>query len=410
MALKPRVVNFPNGIKLLMQKTSAINDIAFAIDFPYGSIYEEKKTLGAAHFNEHMVFKSTPKKRATEIMWDVEREGGLLNAATTFDRTSIEARAADLRILDVIHDAFINYEFDRGEFGSERSVIKSELSLRDSNPTYKLSKRFIELLFGDHPLSLPVGGIVSDIDRLKIPDVVAEKKQFYLPDKLIISVAGNFNERKLSDKIKNTFGRLESKNFKELILSPVKPKEKFETVTSSEVTTAFIAVGLPSVSVGHPDEAPLDALKYLIAGGSSGDFVFSSRLFKNIRHKYGLGYATGGEHINYKGVGLFDVGVFGFEPKKVGFVKNLILNEFEDLKKKIISPQEFIGMKKSWLASRERRREGISGRANIAANLTFAGLPFDHYDKAIKNLTREQMQECARKYFNKFVAVALVPA
>src|SRR3989344_9130195 len=154
MAIKPKVVNFPNGIKLIMQKTSAINDIAFAIDFPYGSIYEERKTLGAAHFNEHMVFKSTPKKRATEIMWDVEREGGLLNAATTFDRTSIDARAADLEILNVIYNAFTNFTFDAAEFETERSVIKSELSLRDSNPTYKLSKRFIELLFGEHPLSL----------------------------------------------------------------------------------------------------------------------------------------------------------------------------------------------------------------------------------------------------------------
>ena len=410
MAIKPKVVNFPNGIKLIMQKTSAINDIAFAIDFPYGSIYEERKTLGAAHFNEHMVFKSTPKKKATEIMWDVEREGGLLNAATTFDRTSIDARAADLEILNVIYNAFTNFTFDAAEFETERSVIKSELSLRDSNPTYKLSKRFIELLFGEHPLSLPVGGIVSDIDRLKIADVIAEKKQFYLPDKLIISVAGNFNEKKLSDGIKNTFGKIEQKNFKELILKPVKSKEKFETVTSSEVTTAFIAVGLPSVSVGHEDEAPLDALKYLLAGGNSGDFVFSSRLFKNIRHKYGLGYATGGEHINYKGVGLFDVGVFGFEPKKVSFVKELIVKEFEDLKKKPISVEEFKGLKKSWLASRERRREGISGRANIAANLVFAGLPFNHYDKAIKNLTRERIQECAKRYFNKFVSVALVPA
>ncbi len=410
MAIKPRVVNFPNGTKLLMQKTSAINDIAFDIQFPYGSIYEEKRTLGAAHFNEHMVFKSTPKKRATEIMWDVEREGGLLNAATTFDRTSIEARAADLQILDVIHNAFTNYEFDTGEFETERSVIKSELSLRDSQPTYKLSKRFIELLFGEHPLSLPVGGIVSDIDRLKIPDVVAEKREFYVPNKLVISVSGKFREAELTNKIKNTFGRLNKTNFKEIILKSVKPREKFETVTSPEVTTAYIAVGLPSVSVGHADEIPLDALKYLLAGGSSGDFVFSSRLFKNIRHKHGLGYATGGESINYKGVGLFDVGVFGFEPKKVGFVKDLIIHEFEDLKKRKISTDEFRGLKKSWLANRERRMEGISGRAARAASLAFAGLPFDHYDKAIKNLTRERMQECARKYFNKFVAVALVPA
>ncbi len=302
MAIKPRIVNFPNGTKLLMQKSSAINDIAFAIEFPYGSIYEEKKTLGAAHFNEHMVFKSTPKNRATEIMWQVESEGGLLNAATTFDRTSIEARAADLQILDVIHNAFINYEFDKGEFETERSVIKSELSLRDSQPTYKLSKRFIELLFGEHPLSLPVGGIVSDIDRLKVNDVVAEKKKFYLPSKLVISVAGKFNENQLTNKIKNTFGSLEKSSFKEIILQSVKAKEKFETVTSPEVTTAYIAVGLPSVSVGHADEIVLDALKYLLAGGASGDFVFSSRLFKNIRHKHGLGYATCGERINYKGV------------------------------------------------------------------------------------------------------------
>ncbi|NIU79152.1 MAG: insulinase family protein, partial [Gammaproteobacteria bacterium] len=73
----------------------------------YGSAHEGPEELGAAHLLEHMVFKGTAGRTAREIAAVLERLGGSLDAYTSREHTSFQARVLDEHLelaLDVLAD------------------------------------------------------------------------------------------------------------------------------------------------------------------------------------------------------------------------------------------------------------------------------------------------------------------
>ena len=95
-----------------------------------GSANENKQEKGAAHFLEHMHFKGTKKRNATQLELEFESIGATYNAFTTREYTvfSIQVIKRNVnRAIALFGDILNNSVIDFGLFEEERGTIHQEL-------------------------------------------------------------------------------------------------------------------------------------------------------------------------------------------------------------------------------------------------------------------------------------------
>src|SRR5687768_3645705 len=86
--LNAQVRTLDNGLEVIVREDHQHPLVSVQIWIKAGSLHEEKWTgAGLAHCVEHMLFKGTFKRNASEISQSIQDLGGYVNAYTTFNRT-----------------------------------------------------------------------------------------------------------------------------------------------------------------------------------------------------------------------------------------------------------------------------------------------------------------------------------
>ena len=93
--------------------------------------------------------------------------------------------------VDVLGDVVLDAVMAAPDVELERDVVLSEIAGRDEDPEDLLADDFDALLFGAHPLGLPVIGTeetVTGMTRDRLADFHA---RHYVPSRSVLAVAGN---------------------------------------------------------------------------------------------------------------------------------------------------------------------------------------------------------------------------
>ncbi|HEY1120868.1 MAG TPA: insulinase family protein, partial [Haloferula sp.] len=120
------MVEMPGGFRLAVATLPESECAALSVHIPAGSRDDPAKQSGLAHFVEHMVFKGTARRDARAISLETEDVGASLNACTTEDEVTYEARgeAETLPLLaDMLSDLVWHAAFPEAEIKLEREVI-----------------------------------------------------------------------------------------------------------------------------------------------------------------------------------------------------------------------------------------------------------------------------------------------
>ena len=131
-----------------------------------GSRDEGATVAGAAHFLEHLLFKSTPTRTAVDIAQAMDAVGGELNAFTAKEHTCYYAHVLDSDLalaVDLVSDVVLNGRCAASDVELERAVVLEEIAMRDDDPEDALADQFLAALFGDHPVGRPVIGSVQSV-------------------------------------------------------------------------------------------------------------------------------------------------------------------------------------------------------------------------------------------------------
>lgn len=158
-----------NGMIVLFEKRSGgVVSVAFATRF--GSINEEPKEKGIAHFIEHMLYKGTPLRNAKQISEEIEKKGGVLNGFTGEQITAFWCKMPSKHLnvaLNVLGDMIKNPLFDEKEIEKERKVIFEEMKLYRDTPSLHVHDKILSHLYKG-TLSMPPIGTektLNNIDR-----------------------------------------------------------------------------------------------------------------------------------------------------------------------------------------------------------------------------------------------------
>ncbi|HEV7384115.1 MAG TPA: insulinase family protein, partial [Phenylobacterium sp.] len=88
--MTPTVHTLANGVRVVCDPMPGLQTVALSVVAGRGARAEDEARSGWSHLLEHMVFKGAGGRSARDIVEVIEAEGGQINAATGYERTSFQ--------------------------------------------------------------------------------------------------------------------------------------------------------------------------------------------------------------------------------------------------------------------------------------------------------------------------------
>lgn len=387
-----------NGIRLVSERIPTLKSVTIGIWVNTGSRDESPTQAGYAHFIEHMFFKGTTTRSATDISREIDALGGEMNAFTTRETTTYYVKVLDQHLpkaLDLLADLFLRSRLGKKEIEKEKQVILEEIRMVQDDPEDLVQELHTQLVMGRHPLSRPILGRESTVTQISRQALLEYIDTHYRPEEIVVAVAGNFNQRQLEHTIARTFGRYRHSN--RLVPRTRQPPALCEGVTMKQkpLEQVHLCVGFKGVAAGHKDRYAVYALNSVLGGS------VSSRLFQEIREKRGLSYSIYSFLSGYSDGGTMTV-YAGIRAREAGQVLDLICREIQKLVRNGIDRAELKRTKDQMKGSLMLSLESSHSRMNkLAKDELIAGThtSLKELIAEIDRVTEQQVFETARNLF-----------
>jgi predicted Zn-dependent peptidase len=274
-----------NGVRVVCDPMPGLETLALSVVAGRGAAYEDPARSGWSHLLEHMVFKGAGSRSARDIVEVIENQGGSINAATGYERTSFQVRALkgglDLG-MDVIADLVRRPTLDPGDLSREKQVVAQEIAEAADAPDDYVFDLIQRASWGDHPVGRPILGSDETVNAASTEALSDWRAKLYAADRLVIAATGAVEEADLLAAAERAFGDLPATPGAELpqaaafVGGPQAEARKLEQ--------AHLVFMLPACGAREDDYFALRIFAECLGGG------MSSRLFQEAREKRGLAY------------------------------------------------------------------------------------------------------------------------
>jgi predicted Zn-dependent peptidase len=402
----------PSGLRIVTEEVSSVRSAAVGIWVNVGSRDEAPAVAGASHFLEHLLFKGTKRRNALEISSAIESVGGEMNAFTSKEYTCFYARVIDSDLpmaVDVIADLITSSIVTAEDVDAERKVVLEEIAMRDDDPSDLVHDLYAETYYGDTPLGRPILGTIDSINNMSRNSVFNYYKKRYLPQDLVVAVAGNIKHKRVVAMVEEALSR---DNFLDVSGSPqIRPNTPIKRGKQGRVgiiyrksEQAHMFYGMEGVTRNDDRRFTMGVLSAALGGG------MSSRLFQEIREKRGLAYSVYSYAQQFAGSG--QIGFYaGCNPSKAVEVVNIIQEVLADVSENGMSFEEIERAKGAVRGSLVLSQEDSGSRmSRIGKSEIVYGeiMGFDEILKAVARVTPEDIRIIANEFLRKTPTLGVV--
>ncbi len=405
------VEKLDNGATAIVKERDDTEAVAVQVWFAIGSIYENDKERGISHFLEHMLFNGTKYTKPGEIEQEVEKKGGSINAATSYDFTYYHIEIAApfwetalqylywMTTVPTLSDEMVE---------KEKPIVLEELNRHLDNPKSVLWDTYNKLAYKVSNYKHPVIGYRETIENFTGELVRNYFNTHYVPSVMNIVVVGKVDKDEVMKKIRETFGSVKKKEYTPPPV-PLEPEQKDvreKTLKKNQVTRAYVAIGWQAPSIRSKDTFTLNVLEEILAGGRT------SVLSQEIKEK-GLAQGIFGGYLAHIGTGQF-LFYYVTEPEKIDTVKDKIFEILKNYKENGV-PEEIVEDAKNKIINGEIfAREEVSHDAESLGYAKAVANDINYDVKFVENIekvTKKDIDEYIRKHFNEnnFTEVKLLP-
>ena len=387
-----------NGIKIITEHIPHAKSVSLGIWVNAGSRDEFEQERGIFHLIEHMIFKGTKSRSATQIAKDLDTIGGFSNAFTTKEQTCFHAKVLDhhLKFLtELFSDIFINSLFSEDDLELEKAVVLQEISMMEDTHDEYVQILSDQVFWSDQPLGRPILGTretVKSITKGQIHDYLS---QFYFSQDVVIAAAGKVDHDLLVNYFRPFFESLPAKSdgITPRRTPPVDPRvscypKKIEQV---HLCLSAQASSLPG------KERFAEAVFNTILGGN-----MSSRLFQEIREKRGLAYSLYSYLSAYTDIGLIRIYV-ATDKDAVNQVLELIGSLITDIQKGDLSEHDVGGAKDYLVGGLMLATESTNNQMMRLAKNEYVFNRYVSHDELISELekvTLDEVIDASRRMFS----------
>ena len=401
-----------SGLRIVTEEVPSVRSAAIGIWANVGSRDETPAVAGASHFLEHLLFKGTTRRTALEISATIEAVGGEMNAFTSKEYTCFYARVIDTDLpmaIDVISDLITSSIVSALDVDAERKVVLEEIAMRDDDPSDLVHDLYAETYYGDTTLGRPILGTIKSIKDMTRSSVFNYYKKKYLPQDLVVAVAGNIKHKRVVAMVEEALSR---DNFLNVKGSPqIRPNTPVKTkpvqsvgLLTRKTEQAHMFYGMEGVARSDERRFAMGVLASALGGG------MSSRLFQEIREKRGLAYSVYAYAQQFAGSG--QIGFYaGCNPTKAIEVVEIIREVLADVAENGMSHEEIERAKGAVRGSLVLSQEDSGSRmSRIGKNEIVYGqvMGFDDILKAISRVNPTDVRQIASEYLTKSPTLALV--
>ncbi|WP_404452684.1 insulinase family protein [Virgibacillus necropolis] len=343
---------------------------------------------GVAHFLEHKLFE----KEDHDVFAEFSKQGASANAFTSFTKTAYLFTATNFieqnvkTLLDFVQAPY----FSDQSVEKEKGIIGQEITMYDDQPDWRVFMGTIQNLFHHHPVKVDIAGTIESIASITKEDLYECYETFYHPDNMTLFIAGNFDEKKMMELVKENQSVKEFPPSDEIKrIMPDEPNDVYK-----KETTINMPVSIPKCSVGIKglvNETDSDAFLlndlvesmildfYFSEGGS-----FYQKLYKEGIIDNSFYFETNIE----KGFGYAIIGGNTSKPEKFS---NLIQEMLLSIKDKTISEAEFERMRKKQIGQLLRAMNSIEFIAKKYIHYHIMGIDFLEIIPRLQSLTYDEV-------------------
>jgi predicted Zn-dependent peptidase len=378
-----------------------------------GSRDESPTLSGASHFLEHLLFKGTPTRSAMDISVALDTVGGEFNAFTAKEYTCFHARVLDQDLalaVDVLGDMITSSTLIAEDVEAEREVILDEIAMHDDDPDDVVTNVYAEKAWGSSPLGRPIAGTAASIRSLTRAQIARYYKSRYLPENMVVAVAGNIEHAEVVRLVRKAFSRANFLANTSARPLPVRRGERARRSAAGEIVVSRpfeqvnLLLGVNGLVRTDERRYALGVLNAALGGGTS------SRLFQEIRERRGLAYSVYSYAAHYADAGAFAVAA-GCLPSKVGDVLTVVRSELGRVAGRGIDEEELERGKGQLRGGLVLSLEDSGSRmSRIAkAELVYDELPsIDEVISRIDDVTLDDVHTLARNLFRQPETLAVV--
>lgn len=330
----------PNGLVILTKPVTTNNIVSVVVSMRMGSLYETDEQAGLCTLMQDTIRKGTTTRSSDQIALELESMGTRLAASSVreYGTIGIQSTAQSLdKSLDILIDLMTNATFPADAVELQKSLQIQNILATYDEPIYYAMDLMVDAHFGTHPFHKPRMGYPETIETFTREDLAAFYQSMYVPNNMVVSAVGNFDEDELIATITETLGGLPAG-------SDVMPSGTDNSAFAGRTTTVekidsragsatWYALGWSAPKMGEPDAYAMEVLD-AITGGS-----MNSRLFIAIREKRGLAYQVSSFLNARREAGIF-VAYIGTNPATYEESKQVLIEEVQRMGSERVSDDE----------------------------------------------------------------------
>jgi predicted Zn-dependent peptidase len=300
--LTPTLHTLSNGVRVICDPMPGLQTLALSVVAGRGAAHEDAARSGWSHLMEHMVFKGAAGRSARQIVEAVESQGGQINAATGYERTSFQIRALAGGLplgMEILSDLILRPTLDAGDLKKEKAVVAQEIAEAADTPDDLVFELAQAAAYEGQSHGRPILGANASLKPADPASLEAWRAALYAPDRLVVSAAGAVEETELLALAQSAFGQLPAH-----VGAPQPPPPVFTAGVAArlrKLEQAHLVLLLPAGGARDDDYFAQRLFVEILGGG------MSSRLFQEARENRGLAYAIDAWSDTYADGGMLGV-------------------------------------------------------------------------------------------------------
>ncbi len=391
-AKEPVTRRFGNGLTVLIKEDKSHPVVSLQYWVGTGSMNEGHwQGSGLSHLLEHLVFKGTAHFSGQELARKVQERGGHWNAYTSVNRTVyyIDGPAESWQIfLNLLTELVFFPTFPEDEMEREKEVVRREMAMYADDPDSVAYQLLMQTLYLKHPRRWPVLGERAAFDCLTRQDVLDYHASRYVPNNVVLSIAGDVDAAEILSHLELLVEDLKSRPLNREPI-PHEPHQFGSRRVRKEFAVPYsklhLAWRLPCSA--HPDTPALSALSSILGGGRS------ARFYEKFHDRLGLVYSIE-VHSNQSETdeGAFTISM-DVDRAQRDKVRDLVLQELRNLAEEDFT-EDLKRVCKQTRVSRLRRRSSASGVASEMGADWFGSRNLNlssEWQEAIERVTTEDL-------------------
>lgn len=381
-----------NGVQVLAEEIAGASSVVVGAWVRQGAALEPPELAGISHLLEHMVFKGTATRSAREIALSLERVGGSLDAYTSREHTSYQARALGRHLplaLEVLADLIRNPALRQEDLDREKAVVSEEIAAVEDTPDDVVFDLHGERLWRGHPYGAPILGTRASVAAISREELASLRKRAHTGANIVLAAAGDLDGREFVELAEKWFGGIERGS---RLPNPAAPSAAVAGLDRLERDSAqtHVVTGWTTPGRAAPGRYARILLSEALGGG------MSSRLFQRIREEMALAYSVYSFHSLYSRGGVFGV-YAGIRPGAEDALLAAVAEEYDHFLSGRLSGAALAEIKEQVKGRVLLSLEAPGARAHRLASLVLAGEPVVPLEELAERVDRVSQDDVARE-------------